>query len=41
MAAGLSDRLMDMSEIAEMVEATLPKPGRPATYKKVAAEISN
>src|SRR5438477_12964681 len=41
MAAGLTDRLFDMTEIAEMVEATLPKPGRPKTYKKAAAEISN
>lgn len=37
MTAGLSDRLMDMTEIAEMIEATLPKPGRPAAYKKRAA----
>jgi hypothetical protein len=29
-----------MSEIAEMIDATLPKPARPATYKK-RAEISN
>ena len=34
MAAGLTDHLMDMSEIAEMVESTLPKPGRPAIYKR-------
>ncbi len=34
MAAGLTDHLIDMREIAEMVEATLPKAGRPATYKK-------
>ena len=34
MAAGLTDKLLDMSEIAAMVEATLPKPGRPATYAK-------
>jgi IS1 family transposase len=34
MAAGLTNRLFDMSEIAEMVEATLPKPGRPAAYRK-------
>jgi IS1 family transposase len=40
-AAGLTDRLFDMSEIAEMIEETLPKPGRPKTYKKTAAEISN
>jgi len=41
MAAGVTDRLWSMEEIAEMVEATLPKPGRPATYKKRDAEISN
>jgi IS1 family transposase len=33
-AAGLTDKLVDMSEIAEMIDATLPKPGRPKTYKK-------
>ena len=38
MAAGLTDHLVDMREIAEMVEATLPKAGRPATYKKRAGE---
>ena len=34
MAAGLSDRLWSMSEIAEMIDATLPKAGRPKSYKK-------
>jgi hypothetical protein len=34
MAAGLTDKPLDMNEIAEMIEATLPKPGRPATYAK-------
>jgi IS1 family transposase len=34
MAAGITDRLWDMREIAEMVEATLPKAGRPKAYKK-------
>ena len=37
MAAGLTDRLWNMEDIAELVEAAAPKPGRPATYKKRAA----
>ncbi len=37
MAAGLTDKLWDMGEIAEMIDATLPKPGRPKTYAKRAA----
>ena len=41
MAAGLTDKLVDMREIAEMIDATLPKPGRPVTYKKASVEISN
>ena len=36
MAAGLTGKLLDMTEIAEMIDATLPKPGRPASYKKQA-----
>jgi hypothetical protein len=34
MAAVLTDRLWSMEDIAEMVGATLTKPGRPNTYKK-------
>jgi hypothetical protein len=41
MAAKLTDRLWTMEEIAEMIDATLPKPGRPTSYKKRGAEISN
>ena len=41
MAAGLTDKLWSMEDIAELVEAAAPKPGRPATYKKRAADISN
>jgi IS1 family transposase len=41
MAAGLTDRLWTMEEVAEMIDATLPKPGRPKNYKKRVPEISN
>jgi hypothetical protein len=41
MAAGVTDRLWSIADIADIVEAAAPKPGRPATYKKRAAEISN
>jgi hypothetical protein len=34
MAAGVTDTLPDMEWLVEMVDATLPKPGRPVTYKK-------
>ena len=34
MAAGLTDKLTDMREIAEMIGAALPKAGRPKSYKK-------
>jgi IS1 family transposase len=37
MAAGITDTLMSMSDLAEMIDATLPKPGRPKTYKKKAS----
>ena len=41
MEAGITDRLWSMEDIAEMVDAALPKPGRPKTYKKRGAENSN
>jgi IS1 family transposase len=41
MEAKITDRLWSMEDIAELVDAAAPKPGRPATYKKRAAEISN
>lgn len=34
MAAGVSDKLWSMEEMAEMIDATLPKPGRPKHYQK-------
>lgn len=40
MDAGVSDHLWSIGELAEMIDATLPKPGRPASYKKC-SQISN
>jgi hypothetical protein len=38
MAAGLSDKLWSMADVAEMIDATLPKPGPRGPYKtRVAA----
>jgi IS1 family transposase len=34
MAAGVTDNLWSMEDVAELVEAAAPKPGRPKTYKK-------
>jgi hypothetical protein len=34
MAAGLSKTLWSMTDLAEMVDATLPKPAKRAPYKK-------
>ena len=33
-AAGVTDTLMSMEDIAAMVGARAPKPGRPKIYKK-------
>jgi IS1 family transposase len=40
MAAGISDTLWSVADLAEMVDAAGPKPGRRGPYKK-AAQISN
>jgi len=34
MAAGVSDRLWEMSDIVALVEAAEPKPGKRGPYKK-------
>jgi hypothetical protein len=34
MAAGVSDTLWSMADHAEMIDATLPRPGKRAPYKK-------
>jgi len=34
MAAGLTDKLLSMADLAEMVDAALPKPGKRGPYKK-------
>lgn len=34
MAAGLTDRLLSMTDLANMVDASLPKPGKRGPYKK-------
>ena len=36
MAAGVTDRLWDMKDIAALVDAAAPKPGRRGPYKKEA-----
>jgi IS1 family transposase len=44
MAAGVSDKLLSMADIAQMVDATLPKSGKRGPYKKqhvIPAENSN
>ncbi|MCZ0942670.1 MAG: IS1 family transposase [Gammaproteobacteria bacterium] len=34
MAAGVADRMWEIGDIVAMVEAAMPKPNRPATYRK-------
>jgi hypothetical protein len=41
MAAGITDKLMSMNDIADRIEAAAPKPGRPKVYKKRSEEISS
>jgi IS1 family transposase len=41
MAAGITDKLMSIEDIANLIEAAAPKPGRPKVYKKRGEEISN
>ena len=41
MAAGLTDRLWEMENLAEMVDAAQAKPGKRGPYKKRGAENSN
>lgn len=41
MAANLADRVWDWSDFIVLMDAVAPKPGRPKTYKKRQAEISN
>jgi len=37
MAAELTDKLLSMSDLAEMVDATVPKPGKRGLHRKRAA----
>lgn len=41
MAAGLTERVWGMEDVVALMDAAAPKPGRPVTYKKRVAEISN
>jgi hypothetical protein len=34
MAAGVTDKLWDMKDVAALVDAAAPKPGRRGSYKK-------
>jgi hypothetical protein len=41
MAAGLTDKLMSMEDVAEMIDAASAKPDRPKVYRKRVPQISN
>ena len=40
MAAGISDTLWSMTDLAEMIDANLPKPGKRGPYKQGASAVS-
>jgi hypothetical protein len=37
MAAGIADKLWSIADVAEMIDASLPKPGPRGPYKRAAA----
>jgi hypothetical protein len=39
MAAGVSDRLWSMEDIADLIETRQPKPGKRGSYKKALASL--
>jgi hypothetical protein len=41
MAASLTDRVWELDDVVEMMDAVAPKPGRPTTYTKSGEQISN
>ena len=41
MAAGVTDKQMSMEDIVAMMDAVVPKPGRPKIYKGTKVHISN
>ncbi len=41
MAAGLTDRLWSMEELAAVIDDAAPEPGPHGPYRKRGAEISN
>ena len=41
MEAGVTDRLFEIGDIVDLVDASAPKPNRPATYKRRSIGISN
>ena len=41
MAAGITGKLMSMEDIANLIDAAAPKPGRPKTYRKSRLPISD
>jgi hypothetical protein len=41
MASGISQTLWNITDLAEMVDAAAPKPGKRGPYKKTSDQISN